>query len=183
MRRRLIRFIFPAGFTLPLLSFSVLVIFLNRTPPPEFTTLVTNLFDVEDAALFYAQLAVTYALLFAGWLRLLFLQPPSKLWVSGAPLRGDQRVFGMIFFTVVVFVLFFSIPIFRELLDMTWLPYLSDYLLVTICTLTWAIVVSAIWRSGLIEPIANQFAHRTRQSKEKMVLSSEQSDRLAIQKY
>jgi hypothetical protein len=144
---------------MPLLAFGVLIIFLNRTPTPEFSNMVTNLFDIDDVDLFYAQLAVTYALLFAGWLRLLFLQPPSKLWVGGAPLRGDQRVVGMLIFTIIVFVLFFSIPIFQELLTMTWLPYLSDYLLVTLCTLVWALAVSVLWRSGLVEPIANYFAH------------------------
>jgi hypothetical protein len=61
MRRRLIHFIFSVVFTLPLLSFIVLAVFLNRTPPTEFTILVIDQFDIEDAAWFYAQLAVTYA--------------------------------------------------------------------------------------------------------------------------
>ncbi len=158
MRRLLIRFIFPIGFTLPLLAFGVFSVFLNRIPPSEFSNLVTSHSAVDDAGLFYAQLAVTYALLFAGWLRLFFLQPPSKLWVGGAPLRGDRRVVGMVIFTITVFVLFFSIPLFQELLTMTWLPYLQDYLLVTLCTLVWAVTVSVIWRFRLIEPIANLFA-------------------------
>ncbi len=161
MRRLLIRFIAPVGFTMPLLAFGVFSIFINRIPSLEFSNLVTNIFEVDDAGLFYAQLAVTYALLFAGWLRLFFLQPPSRLWVGGAPLRGDRRVYGMVAFTIIVFVLFFAIPIFQDLLTMTWLPYLQDYLLVTLCTLVWAVIVSAIWRFRLIDPIANQFAHQS----------------------
>jgi magnesium-transporting ATPase (P-type) len=162
MRRLLARFIFPVGFTMPLLAFVVFFVFSDRTPPPEFIDLVTNWFEVDDAGLFYAQLAVTYALIFAGWLRLFFLQPPNKLWVGGAPLRGDRRVVGMVIFTIIVFVVFFSIPIFAYLLDMTWLPYLSDYLLVTLFSLIWAIALSLIWRSGLVDPIAHQFTHPLR---------------------
>jgi hypothetical protein len=64
----------------------------------------------------------------------------------------------MVAFTIIVFVLFFAIPIFQDLLTMTWLPYLQDYLLVTLCTLVWAVIVSAIWRFRLIDPIANQLA-------------------------
>jgi len=150
----------------------VFAVFMNRIPPPEFTTLVISKFEVDDAGIFYAQLAVTYALLFAGWLRLFFLQPPSKLWVGGAPLRGDRRVIGMVVFTIIVFVVFFSIPIFALLLDMTWLPYLSDFLLVTLCALVWAITVSIIWRTGLIDPIANQFTH-TRWSRGKKAINQE----------
>jgi hypothetical protein len=65
----------------------------------------------------------------------------------------------MVAFTIIVFVVFFSIPIFAFLLDMTWLPYLSDFLLVTLCALAWATTVSVIWRSGLVDPIARLFAH------------------------
>lgn len=181
MRRLLIRFIVPVGFTMPLLAFGVFSIFINRIPSSEFSSLVTNVFEVDDAGLFYAQLAVTYALLFAGWLRLFFLQPPSKLWVGGAPLRGDRRVVGMVTFTIIVFVLFFAIPIFQDLLTMTWLPYLQDYLLVTLCTLVWAVIVSAIWRFRLIEPIANQFAHPSWFRGKKATHQEEFSSRSAIQ--
>ena len=166
---------------MPLLAFGVFSIFINRIPSLEFSNLVTNIFEVDDAGLFYAQLAVTYALLFAGWLRLFFLQPPSRLWVGGAPLRGDRRVFGMVAFTIIVFVLFFAIPIFQDLLTMTWLPYLQDYLLVTLCTLVWAVIVSAIWRFRLIDPIANQFAHQSWFRGKKATHQEDFNSRSAIQ--
>jgi soluble P-type ATPase len=82
MRRKLVHFIIPTAITMTILAFTVYFIFLNRTPTPRFHAWVTEQLNFTDVQIFYAELSVTYALLIAGWLRLFFLQPPSRLWVG-----------------------------------------------------------------------------------------------------
>jgi hypothetical protein len=98
----------------------------------------------------------------AGWLLLFFLQPPSRLWVGGAPLRGDKRLYILVAIMVTLFVLVLSVPIFQVWFKVTWLPYLTDYLIVALFVAIWAFLLSVIWRLRLIETIANIFARYTR---------------------
>jgi cation-transporting ATPase E len=163
MRRKLVHFIIPTAITMTLLTFAVYYVFLNRAPTPGFHTWVTEQLNYEDVRVFYAELGVTYALLMAGWLLLFFLQPPSRLWVGGAPLRGDKRLYKLVAFMVALFVLFLSVPIFQVWFKVTWLPYWTDYLIVVLFVAIWALLLSVIWRLGLIESIVNiVVGHKTR---------------------
>ena len=162
MRRKLVHFIIPTAITMTILTFAVYYVFLNRTPTPGFHAWVTEQLNYEDVQIFYAELGATYALLMAGWLLLFFLQPPSRLWVGGAPLRGDKRLYNLVAFMVALFVLFLSVPIFQVWFKVTWLPYWTDYLIVALFVAIWALLLSGIWRLRLIEPIENIFASHTR---------------------
>jgi cation-transporting ATPase E len=122
MRRKLANFIIPTAITMTILAFAVYYVFLNRTPTHEFHAWVTEQLNYADVRVFYAELGVTYALLIAGWLRLFFLQPPSRLWVGAVPLRGDKRLYNLVAFMVALFVLFLSVPIFQVWFKVTWLP-------------------------------------------------------------
>jgi magnesium-transporting ATPase (P-type) len=145
IRRRLARFLVPVAITLSILAMVVYVWFLARIGDTD-----------------YAQLGVTYALLGAGWLRLLFVLPPTPAWVGGAQLRGDRRVFGLILFMVVFFLFVQSFPLLREWLYIEWLRPATDYLIVALVVAVWAIGVRAVWRARLMEPIINFFAQRLR---------------------
>lgn len=152
MKRQLAHFIIPTAISLSLLVWGVYALFSNRVPGASFPPqeLVKSL-KLTNPQPFYAELAVTYSLLFAGWLRVLFLQPPMPFWVGGAPLRGDRRVFGLVLASIGVYVLVMIFPLLplQAWLRITWLPSLRDYLLVGGVAAIWAIVLRAIWRFRL----------------------------------
>jgi hypothetical protein len=116
-------------------------------PPAE---LVKQL-EISDPQVFFAQQAVVYAFLFAGWLRVFFLQPPSQLWVGGAALRGDRRVIGLVIASIIAFIVVLIFPWLplQEWLRITWLPSLRDYLILAGFAVVWAIILRTIWRFRL----------------------------------
>jgi hypothetical protein len=136
IRRRLARFIAPAALTGAALAWVVYALFMYRTQDRD-----------------YAQLAVTCALLFAGWLRVLFVSPPAPFWVGGAPLRGDRRVIGLVTGSVLLFLGIMAVPLFRDLLRFAWWLSLADYLLVTLAVVIWAFILRTIWRTRLMDSI------------------------------
>jgi cation-transporting ATPase E len=141
IRRGLARFIIPAALTGALLAWLVYILFLSRTQ------------DVK-----YAQLAVTFALLMAGWLRVLFVQPPTSFWVGGAPLRGDRRVIGLVIASVLIFAAILAVPLFRDLLRINFLDSVADYGLVSLAVAIWMLLLRAIWRSKILEPLIDRIA-------------------------
>ena len=149
IRRQMLHFIIPVAFLLSILAVLVYALFLgldfgSNYPPAE---LVKQL-KIADPQRFLAQQAVVYAFLFAGWLRVLFLQPPTKFWVGGAPLRGDKRVVGLVIASILVFILILVFPWLplQEWLRITWLPSLLDYLVIAGMVAIWAIVLRTTWR-------------------------------------
>ncbi len=139
LRRQLAHFIIPSAITLVLLTWGVYAFFVIQTENEE-----------------YAQLTVTHALLMAGWLRVLFVQPPTPFWVGGAPMRGDRRVVGVVVGSILLFLLIISIPFFQEIMRITWLYSLEDYLLVVLMVVVWALITRTIWRSSLMERMTNK---------------------------
>jgi cation-transporting ATPase E len=121
--------------------------FGTHYPPAE---LVKQL-KISDPQTFFARQAVVYAFLFAGWLRVFFLQPPSKFWVGGAALRGDRRVFGLVIASIITFIVVLIFPWLplQEWLRITWLPSIRDYLIIAGFAAVWAIVLRTIWRLRL----------------------------------
>jgi magnesium-transporting ATPase (P-type) len=155
MRQSLSFFILPSALTSCLLAFVVFAIFWNRTPPGEFPAEILEYWKVTDPQLFYAQMAVTWALLMAGWLRLFFLQPPGRFWTGGAPLRGDQRVTGLVIFMILLTILVLIFPWLplQNWLCFTWLPGLSDYAIIGVVVAVWALVLRLIWRWRLVKQV------------------------------
>jgi len=129
IRYRLAHFILPSALTTAFLAWGVYIFFLNRTQDRE-----------------YAELAVTYAWLMAGWLRVLFIQPPTDFWVGGAQLRGDRRVIWVLVSSILLFAVAMSIPLLQELFRTIWLPSLQDYLWVGLAVAIWALVTRTLWR-------------------------------------
>jgi len=129
IRYRLAHFILPSALTTALLAWGVYIFFINRTQNKE-----------------YAELAVTYAWLMAGWLRVLFIQPPTAFWVGGAPLRGDRRVIWVLLSSVLLFAVAISIPLLQSLFQTVWLPSLLDYLWIALAVSVWALVTRSLWR-------------------------------------
>jgi len=152
IRRQMLHFILPSAALLSILGAVVYALFLKldfgaNYPPAE---LVTQL-KITDPQLFFAQQAVVYAFLFAGWLRVLYVAPPSKFWVGGAPLRGDRRIIGLVITSILAFIIVLIFPWLplQEWLRITWLPSLRDYLIIAGFVSIWTIILRTFWRFRL----------------------------------
>jgi len=139
MRRRLAHFVIPASIASSILAWAVYYWFYLST-----------------SSVNYALLAVMYALLLAGWLRVLFVQPPSQIWVGGATLRGDRRVIWLILGIALLFAVVVSIPFFQDALHIIWLSPLVDYLWVILAVFIWAFALRTVWRSKLFRSFINK---------------------------
>ena len=149
IRRRMIHFIVPCAILLSILGVVVFALFIKMDYGTHYPSaeLVKKL-KISDPQLFFAQQAVVYAFLFAGWLRVLFLQPPSKFWVGGSPLRGDRRVIGLVIGSVIVFIIILIFPWLplQEMLRTTMLSSLRDYLILGGMAVAWAWILRTVWR-------------------------------------
>jgi magnesium-transporting ATPase (P-type) len=152
IRKRMMHFIIPSAILLSILGAVVYNLYLvmdfgSHYPPAE---LIKQL-KISDPQTFFAQQAVVYAFLFAGWLRVFFLQPPSQIWVGGAALRGDRRVFGLVVASIMALILVLVFPWLplQEWLRITWLPSLRDYLILAGFAVVWAIILRTLWRFRL----------------------------------
>jgi hypothetical protein len=71
-------------------------------------------------------------------------------------MRGDRRVVGVVVGSILLFLLIISIPFFQEIMRITWLYSLEDYLLVVLMVVVWALITRTIWRSSLMERMTNK---------------------------
>ncbi len=138
IRHQLASFIIPAAFTTAILAWAVYTFFVYQS---------------DDK---YAQVAVTFALLMAGWLRVLFVQPPSPFWVAASPLRGDRRVYWVVLGSILLFAVIISIPLFSELLRTHWLRTPLDYVWIMLAVVIWGLITRAIWRSNWWKKLVNK---------------------------
>jgi len=130
--QQLAGFILPAAATGTLLIIGVGQFFFTRT-----------------ADIVYMRMAVTYGILLAGWLRILFVQPPTPFWVGGAPLRGDPRVIRLVLGCAGFLLAILLVPFFRKQLEFSLLASWLDYLLVIAAVFVWVIALRTLWRTGL----------------------------------
>ena len=113
---------------------------------------IVTFFSFNDGVLNneYAHLAVTYTLVFTGLLVVLFLRPPFRLLVGGAPLSRDRRILSMVIVLTVLFLLTVAltsaISFLQNLLLLQWLHPLGDFLTILVIVIVWAIVLLLIWR-------------------------------------
>jgi hypothetical protein len=105
-------------------------------------------------------LSETFVLVLTSLLVVMFLRPPFRLLVGGAPLSRDRRIFYMV---VVLTVLFFitvaltaAIPFLHDLLLLDWLDPLTDFLIVGLIVLVWAVALLLTWRAWRLEGIWDQ---------------------------
>ena len=129
MLRQLIHFIAPTAVTLTILVSGFFFTFGERSGSPD-----------------YARLAVTYTLLLAGWLRVLFVQPATSFWVGGAPLRGDARVFQLVIGCALILVGMLVFPFFQGAFFITPLASWADFFTIVLAVTVWAFLLRAIWR-------------------------------------
>ncbi len=91
---------------------------------------------------------MTYALVAFGLLLVLFVQPPTKAWVSGdVLLSGDRRLIWLVVGLFVAFALFSRSWLAHRFYDLVPLRRPADYLVIGIVVVVWAFVLQITWRA------------------------------------
>ena len=128
--RTLARFVAPAAVSMSLAALLVYLYFLDQT-----------------GRVAYAQLAVSYTLIYAGLLLAVFVKPP---WHSP---RGEKdgiqerewRMAGLALFLGVAAFFLPWIPAAQEYLKLNWLQQSMDYGVVGLVVIGWAVVLNLVW--------------------------------------
>ena len=132
--RTLARFVVPAAVSMALAGLVVYVYFLDRT-----------------GELAYAQLALTYTLIFSGLLVAMFLRPPRQTGPEEG-LRGrDWRMTGLALLLGGTSVLMPAVPAAQRHLAMEWLHRPADYAIVGLAALASSVLLGLTWR--LVLPV------------------------------
>ena len=106
--RELSRFIWPASLTMGLVGLVVYALFLERSDSTE-----------------YAQLAVTYTLVFTGLMLVIFIKPPLRFALGSLPVRADLRPTSLVITAALVFIVITYIPLAQRLFEIAPLDNLS----------------------------------------------------------
>jgi magnesium-transporting ATPase (P-type) len=130
----LARFVGPAAVTTSLAAFLVYRYFLE-----------------QSGRMAYAQLALTYTLMYAGLLLALFAKPPWSSRTPGArgsekdAGKGDWRMVVLVFVLGVAATFLPAIPPAQQYLGLDWLQKPADYRIVGVAVAAWAVLLNLIW--------------------------------------
>jgi len=91
----------------------------------------------------YAQLTLTYTLVYAGLVLVIFVRPPIRPLVGGGPQHGDPRPAAMVL--LVLFLIVAGIPFAEDLLKLSWLEEPQHYLVVALAVVGWALFLRFLW--------------------------------------
>jgi magnesium-transporting ATPase (P-type) len=128
LRRLLAHFVIPAALTISAAGVVTYTLFLERTGDRD-----------------YSQLVLTYALVAMGLLLVLFLRPPMRLWGGGSSKPGGRRFTVVVVVLLVAFLLVSMIPLAYELFEIEPLRQPSDYAIVGMVVLGWAVMLRFTW--------------------------------------
>jgi magnesium-transporting ATPase (P-type) len=131
MLRRLGSFVVPAALTITLAVIVIDTVFFRLTG------------SVKDT-----RLAATYGLIAMGLLLVVFVQPPSKARVSGGCLSSGWPTIAMAIVLFILYNILIQVPLAQELLHVGPLSNPTDYVLIGVIVLLWALVLQLSWRTG-----------------------------------
>jgi cation-transporting ATPase E len=126
-------FVFPASFTVALVSLAIYLSYLRVTG------------DIAAA-----RTALTTATVLCGLVLIPFVEPPLPGWTGGDELSGDWRPTLLALGMLGVFVVVLAIPVLRGFFELTVLSW-RDYLWIGLVIGIWAVILRAIWRGRLME--------------------------------
>jgi len=132
------RFVFPAAFTIAVLSLSVYLAHLASGA------------DVETA-----RTALTTTCVLCGLLLIPFVEPPNQAWVGGDDLSGDRRPALLALGLLILYLVITVTPPLRAFFELTLLRG-TDYALIAALVAVWAVVQRAVWRARLFERLLSQ---------------------------
>lgn len=126
-------FVFPAAFTVSVVSLAVYLAFLGTTG------------DLE-----IARTAVTTVTVLCGLVLIPFVEPPTEWWVGGDVLSGDWRPTLLALGMLGLYGVIMTVPSLRAFFELTPLRGF-DYLLIGIVVAVGALFLRLIWRARLFE--------------------------------
>lgn len=100
---------------------------------------------------FYAQTTLTYAMVAIGIVLIIFVEPPTRAWVSGDSFSGDWRPTILAVCLSLLFILCLSIPQIRHLYDLVLLRSRFDYVIISAVVISWTVLVRIAWRKQLLD--------------------------------
>lgn len=127
------RFVFPAAFTVSVVSLAVYLAFLGTTGNLEI-----------------ARTAVTTVTVLCGLVLIPFVEPPTEWWVGGDVLSGDRRPTLLALGMLGLYGVIMTVPSLRAFFELTPLRGF-DYLLIGIVVTVGALFLRLIWRARLFE--------------------------------
>jgi cation-transporting ATPase E len=146
--RGVFHFVLPAAVTLALVELGVhLVAYLsvaNALAP----TLGEATAQAQATAV--AQSAVTSVGILCGLLLVVFVEPPSEVWVGGDQLSGDWRPGLLALGLLLGYATLLAVPALRAFFTLVPLDGLA-YVLLVVTAALWALVVRWLWRTRLFE--------------------------------
>jgi P-type E1-E2 ATPase len=94
----------------------------------------------------YAQLSVTYALIFIGLLLVVFVSPPLKILAGGSTYTGAWGPTILSLIMLIVYIFAAPLGITKKFFELEVLYQQSDYLFIGIVVIIWAIILQILWR-------------------------------------
>jgi cation-transporting ATPase E len=131
------QFVFPAAFTVSVVSLAVYLSYLGTTN------------DIE-----VARTALTTTMVLCGLVLILFVEPLTEAWVGGDVLSGDWRPTALALGMLGLYGMIMAIPLLRTFFELTLLRGL-DYLLISIVVVGWALLLRLIWRARIFERLVH----------------------------
>jgi magnesium-transporting ATPase (P-type) len=148
LARTLFRFVAPAAVTISLVGQFVFEFFLNQSGKPA-----------------YAQLTLTYFLVFAGLALVIFLRPPLQLlsilrpWEKPAAEAPDWKPTLLAIASLIVFLIMLKIPLAQKSFLIVPLDQSTDYVMIILAFAGWAVLLSLVrWVISL--PIFVRYSSR-----------------------
>lgn len=129
--RALIRFVVPAAVTVSLAALLVYFYFLERT-----------------GSIPYAQLTLTYTLIYTGLLLAILVDPPwrSRRGEGDGFRTMEWRMVALALVLGIVAPLLPAIPLAQQLFKLDWLQQPADYGVIALVVVAWAVILNLVWR-------------------------------------
>ena len=131
--RSVSRFVFPAAFSVAVVSIGVYLFFLQTT-------------DAVNTA----RTALTTVTVLCGLVLILFVEPPTPALVAGDELSGDWRPTFLMFGMMVLYAVVMIVPTLREAFELSPLRGVDSVLICGV-VIVWAVVLRAVWRRRFFE--------------------------------
>jgi hypothetical protein len=110
--------------------------------------------ELSKANLPIAQSALTSFSIFCGLLLVLFVEPPSRMWVGGQHLSSDWRPAYLVMLLFAAYVVILAIPAAGKFFDLAPLG-LVGYLVLAGFAFIWAFILRWVWRSHVLDRFLN----------------------------